>query len=144
MARYRNVSGLFLLDGRWAAPGREGRTEMFTVSIQTGSRYLLAIASGLASAADNCAGVVFVAESLRRTSTKRLLFDITALSPEMGPQGAMEVISTLYLHMPPLEKIALLVPRGESLGMVKEAAAHRNIPFREFVDAVEADEWLRA
>lgn len=117
---------------------------MFTVSVQTGGCYLLAIASGVADVADNCSGVVFVAESLRRTSAKRLLFDITALAPDMDPQGAMEVISTLYLNMPPLEKIALLVPKGESRGMLKEVAQHRNIAFREFVDAAEADEWLRA
>jgi hypothetical protein len=117
---------------------------MFTVSIQTGSCYLLAIASGVANVADNCSGVIFVAESLRRTATKRLLFDMTAFASDLGPEGAIEVISTLYLNMPPLEKIALLVPKGQSRGMVKEVASHRNIPFREFVDAAEADEWLRA
>ena len=117
---------------------------MFTVSIQTGSCYLLAVASGVADVADNCSGVIFVAEKLRRTSTKRLLFDMTAFAHDFGPEGALEVISTLYLNMPPLEKIAVLVPEGKSRGLVKDVAAHRNIQFREFGDAAEADEWLRA
>lgn len=116
---------------------------MFTVSIQRRPAYLLAVASGSADADENCSGVVFVADILRRTGTRRLLFDIVELTPQFGQAGALEVISTLYAHLPPLEKIAVLAPQGGSKGLVLEVARHRNVPAMEFASASEADAWLR-
>jgi hypothetical protein len=86
---------------------------------------------------------VFVADILRRTSTGRLLFDTTALAPQFGGGGALEVISTLYSAMPPMEKIAIIVPPGMSHGLVLEVARHRDVPAREFTNLGEADAWLQ-
>ena len=117
---------------------------MFTVGIQRGPSYLLAVATGPADAAENCAGVLFVADILRRTCTKRLLFDITGLRPRFEKADALEVLSTLYACIPPLERIAVLVAPGESQGFVLEVAQHRCVPAQEFDSAEAADEWLRA
>src|SRR4051812_45439588 len=116
---------------------------MFTLSIQRGPSYLLAVASGSADVDENCSGVVFVADILRRTGTRRLLFDMTALTPTFGKGGAIEVISTLYSSMPPMDRIAVLVPPGMSHGLVLEVARHRNVPAREFENPGEADAWLQ-
>ena len=116
---------------------------MFTVSVQRGPSYLLAVATGPADVHDNCAGVMFVADILRRSGVKRLMFDMTALTPQFGQSGALEVISTLYNTMPPLERIAVLVPKGMSQGLVLEVARHRNVPAMEFANANEADAWLQ-
>jgi hypothetical protein len=116
---------------------------MFTVSIQRGPAYLLAVASGPADVAETCSGVVFVAEMLRRTSTRRLLFDMMALAPRFEQAAAIEVISTLYSSMPPMEKIAILIPPGMSHGLVLEFARHRNVPAQEFAGALAADAWLQ-
>ena len=116
---------------------------MFTVGIQRGPSYLLAVASGTADIEENCSGVVFVADILRRTGTKRLLFDMMALTTRFGQAGALEVISTLYTSLPPMEKIAVLVPAGMSHGLVLEVARHRNVPAQEFASARAADEWLQ-
>ena len=116
---------------------------MFTVSIQRRPGYLLAIASGAADVDEHCAGIVFVADLLRRTGTARLLFDITALDSQLGQGGGLEVISTLYASMPPMERIAIVAPPGMSHGLVLEVARHRDVPAREFADAGEADSWLR-
>jgi hypothetical protein len=116
---------------------------MFTVSIQRRPGYLLAMASGPADVDDNCAGIVFVADLLRRTGTPRLLFDITTLEPRLGKAGGLEVISTLYASLPPMERIAIVASPGMSHGLVLEVARHRDVPAREFVDASEADAWLR-
>jgi hypothetical protein len=116
---------------------------MFTVSIQRGPIYLLAVASGEANIDENCSGIVFVSDILRRTSTRRLLFDMMALRPDFGPSGALEVISTLFNSLPPLEKIAVLVPGGTSHGIVLEVARHRNVAAREFASGTEADAWLQ-
>lgn len=117
---------------------------MFTVGIQRGPSYLLAVATGPADAAEKCSRVVFVADMLRRTGTQRLLFDITGLKPQYEKADALEVLSTLYASLPPMEKIALLVAPGESRGFVLEVAKHRGVPAEEFESAEAADEWLRA
>lgn len=116
---------------------------MFTVSIERRPGYLLAMASGPAGVDENCAGILFVADLLRRTGIGRLLFDITALEPQLGQGGGLEVISTLYASLPPMEKIAIVASPGMSHGLVLEVARHRDVPAREFVDAGEADSWLR-
>ena len=120
------------------------KKNMFTVSIQRGPVYLLAIASGPADVDENCAGIVFVAEILRRTAVRRLLFDMTAMAPQVGQTGVLEVMSTLYANMPALDKMAVLSPGGLAHGLVIEAARHRNVPVREFARACEADAWLQA
>jgi hypothetical protein len=115
---------------------------MFTLSIQRRPAYLLAAASGPADVDENCSGVVFVADMLRRTRTKRLLFDMTALAPRFGGAGALEVISTLYSSMPAMDKIAVVVAAGMSQGFVLEVARHRNVPAMEFANLSDADAWL--
>jgi hypothetical protein len=115
---------------------------MFTLSIQRCPAYLLATASGPADVDENCSGVVFVSDMLRRTCTKRLLFDMTALAPQFGGAGALEVISTLYSSMPAMDKIAVLVTAGMSHGVVLEVARHRNVPAMEFANLSDADAWL--
>lgn len=117
---------------------------MFTVAIERRPAYLRAIASGPADVAENCSGVVFVADALRRTSSTRLLFDMTGLRPTFGKAGALEVISTLYSSLPPMDKIAVVVAPGMSQGVVLEVARHRNVPAQEFHTTDAADEWLRA
>jgi hypothetical protein len=116
---------------------------MFTVSIERRPAYLLAVAAGPADVDENCSGIVFVAEMLRRTATRRLLFDMTALAPKFAGAGALEVISTLYSSMPDMDKIAILAPAGMSHGLVLEVARHRNVPAIEFTHVGEADAWLR-
>ena len=115
---------------------------MFSIGLQRNPRYLLAVATGSAGIEENCAGVVFVADMLRRTGARRLLFDMMALTLDFGPAGGLEVISTLYNNLPPMEKIAVLVPRGMSRGIVMEVARHRDVPAQEFDDAASADVWL--
>jgi hypothetical protein len=117
---------------------------MFTVSIQREPEFLRAIASGPADVHDNCAGIVFVADLLRRTATARLMFDMRELQARFAQAGGLEVLSTLYGSMPPMEKIAILVPSGMSHGLVLEVARHRNVPALEFTSAHEAVAWLRA
>ena len=116
---------------------------MFSVGIQRGPSYLLATATGPADVHENCSGILFVTDLLRRTGTRKLLFDMMALEPSYGPEGAIEVISTLYSSMPEMEKIAVLVPAGMSKGIILEVARHRGVTAREFADVRAADEWLR-
>ena len=116
---------------------------MFTVSMERRPGYLLATATGPADVAENCSGIVFVGEMLRRSGIARLLFDMKNLTLQLGKADALEVISTLYASTPPLEKIAVLAPAGQSHGLVLEVARHRNIPAQEFAEADEADAWLR-
>ncbi|MDB5898598.1 MAG: hypothetical protein JWP22_1457 [Ramlibacter sp.] len=115
---------------------------MFTLSIQRRPAYLLAAASGPADVDENCSGIVFVADMLRRTCSRRLLLDMTALAPRFAGAGALELISTLYSSMPAMEKIAVLVAAGTSHGVVLEVARHRNVPAMEFANVSEADAWL--
>ena len=117
---------------------------MFTVSIESRPDYVLAVATGPADVQHNCSGAVFVADIMRRTGGKRLMFDMTALTPQLERAEALEVISTLYASMPSMEKIAILAPQQGSHGLVLEVARHRNVPAREFDNASDADAWLRS
>lgn len=117
---------------------------MFTVSIERRPDYVLAVATGAADVHCICSGAVFVADVLRRTGGKRLMFDMTALTPQLERAEALEVISTLYASMPSMEKIAILAPQQGSHGLVLEVARHRNVPAREFDNASDADAWLRS
>jgi hypothetical protein len=116
---------------------------MFSVGCQRGPSYLLAVVSGPADVHDACAGAVFIAEMLRRTGIPRVLVDMTAMDHDFGQGGALDVISTLYNCLPPLEKIAVLIAPGASHGLVLEVARHRNVPAQEFASIQDAEQWLQ-
>lgn len=116
---------------------------MFTVGCQRGASYLLAVVSGPADVDDLCSGAAFIAEMLRRKSSKRVLVDMTAMDHHLEKSGGIDVISTLFSCLPPLEKIAVLIAPGTSHGLVLEVARHRNVDAREFASVHEVDQWLR-
>jgi hypothetical protein len=116
---------------------------MFTVGCQRGQAYVLAVASGPGNVEEVCSGALFIAEMLRRTGGKRVLVDMTSMDPHLVQADALEVISTLYACLPPLEKIAVLMAPGASHGIILEVARHRDVPAREFANITEADAWLQ-
>src|SRR5690349_6708708 len=116
---------------------------MFTVGIERRHAYVVATLSGPADVRTICSAAVFIAEVLRREAAARVLVDITAMDQKLARADALDVISTLYGCLPPLEKIAVLTVPGESRGMVLEVARHRNVPAREFATIEEAEAWLQ-
>jgi hypothetical protein len=116
---------------------------MFSIGCQRGPSYLLAVVCGTADVDDSCSGAVFIADMLRRTCAKRVLVDMLGMEHQFGQAGVLEVISTLYACLPPLEKIAVVIAPGASHGLVLEVARHRNVPAQEFANFSEAEDWLR-
>ena len=116
---------------------------MFTISSERGPGHLRIVASGPAGVAETCAGAVFCAELLRRTGLQRVLIDMGAFAPAFEQTDGLEVLSALYSVMPPLDRIAVVVPAGGSHGLVLDVARHRNVSAREFDDVGEAEAWLR-
>lgn len=116
---------------------------MFTISSERNADYVRFVVTGPGGVDETCAGAVFCAELLRRTSARRVLIDMLAFRPEFARTDGLDVLSTLYAGMPPLERIAVLIATGKSHGLVLDVARHRNIPAREFDDFAQADAWLR-
>ena len=116
---------------------------MFTIGTERGPGYLRIVVRGPAGVDETCAGAVFCAELLRRTSPRRVLIDMMAFVPEFVRADGLDVLSTLYAGMPPLERLAVLIPAGKSHGLVLDVARHRNVPAREFDDFADAEAWLR-
>jgi hypothetical protein len=117
---------------------------MFTISSERGPGYLRIVVSGPAGVHETCAGAVFCAELLRRTAATRFLIDLMAFEPQFARADGLDILSTLYGAMPPLERIAVVVDPDRSHGLVLEVARHRNVPAREFEDRAEAETWLLA
>jgi hypothetical protein len=92
---------------------------------------------------ETCAGGVFCAELLRRTRATRVLIDMMAFVPEFARADGLDVLSTLYDGMRPLERLAVLIPAGKSHGLVLEVARHRGVPGGEFDDLTAAEAWLQ-
>lgn len=117
---------------------------MFTISSERVRGYLRIAANGPAGVAETCATASFCAELLRRTGLPRVLIDMHAFAPEFAQADGMEVLSALYGQMPPLERIAVVVPPAGSHGLVLDVARHRGVAAREFADLAQAEAWLEA
>lgn len=115
---------------------------MFTISTEDGPGYLRIVVTGPAGVDETCAGAVFCAELLRRKASPRVLVDMKAFVPIFARADGLEVLSTLYGGMPPLERLAVVIPAGGSHGLVIDVARHRNVPAREFDERGEAEAWL--
>lgn len=115
---------------------------MFTISSEHDPRYLRIVVTGHAGVDETCAGAVFCAELLRRTSSRRVLVDMMAFFPVFDRADGLDVLSTLYGGMPPLERLAILIPPRRSYGLILEVARHRDVPAREFDDRRVAEAWL--
>ena len=116
---------------------------MFTISSERAPDHLRFVVAGSGGVDEACAGAVFCAEMMRRTSARRVLLDMLAYRPEFVRTDGLDVLSTLYGHMPPLERLAVVIEADKSHGLVLDVARHRNVPAREFADAGEAEAWLR-
>ena len=116
---------------------------MFTISSERAPDYLRFVVVGPGDVDETCAGAMFCAELLRRTSARRVLIDMMAFRPEFAQTDGLDVLSALYGSMPALERLAVLIPAGKSHGLVLDVARHRNVPAREFEDLNEAEAWLR-
>ena len=116
---------------------------MFTIGTERGPGFLRVVVSGPAGVHETCAGALYTAELLRRTSSSRVLLDMMAFAPEFARTDGLDVLSTLYGAMPPLERIAIVIPAGRSHGLVLDVARHRQVPAREFDDVREAEAWLQ-
>lgn len=116
---------------------------MFTISSESHPAYLRVVAAGPASVDEACAGSVFCAELMRRKAPKRVLLDMSAFQPSFVRMDGLDILSTIYAGMPPLERLAVVIPAAGSQGLVLEVARHRNVPAREFADRDEAAAWLQ-
>lgn len=116
---------------------------MFTISTERCPGYLRIVVTGRAGVDETCAGALFCAELLKRASSRRVLVDMMAFAPEFARTDGLEVLSTLYGVMPPLERIGVTIPAGKSHGLVLDVARHRNVPAREFDDLGKAVAWLQ-
>ena len=81
---------------------------------------------------------------LQRTGARRVLLDMMALTLLVEDQERREVISSLLGGMAKLERLAILVPRAASLGMLLEAARATGTEAIEFDNIVDAERWLLA
>ena len=117
---------------------------MFNVSVQESPAYLLVVSSGAGTLAPLCAANRFVEEMLLRTGSRRVLLDMMALSLQVEDQERREVISTLLAGMSKLERVAILLPRSASLGMLLEAARTTGTEAAEFDNILDAERWLLA
>ena len=116
---------------------------MFTISTERGPAYLRLVVSGIAGVDETCAGAVFCAEMLRRTAAPRVLIDMMAFEPQFARADGLDILSTLYGGMPPLERLAVVIPAGKSHGLLLDVARHRNVPAREFDELGQAEAWLQ-
>ena len=116
---------------------------MFTIGTEPGPGFLRVVVTGPAGVHEACAAAVYAAELLRRTSSPRVLIDMMAFAPAFARTDGLDVLSTLYGAMPPLERIAIVIPAGRSHGLVLDVARHRQVPAREFDDVHEAEAWLK-
>ena len=81
---------------------------------------------------------------LQRTGAKRVLLDMMALTPMVSHDEREEVLGRLHQSTRNLERLAILMPRAVSLGLLLEAARANVVQAREFDDVLEAEKWLQA
>ena len=116
---------------------------MFALSSERCPGYLRIVVTGAGGVDETCAGTVFCAELLRRTSSRRVLIHMLAFVPQFAQVDGLEVLSTLYSGMPPLERIGVVNPAGGSHGLVLDVARHRNVTARDFDGPAEAAAWMQ-
>ena len=117
---------------------------MFNVSVQEGSGYLLIVTSGAGTVAPLCAANRFIEEMLQRTGAKRVLLDMMALTLLVADEERRQVVTSLHEGMSKLERLAVLVPHGSSLGMLLEAARATGVQAAELDNVLDAERWLVA
>ena len=116
---------------------------MFNVGVQEGAGYLLIVTSGAGTVAPLCSANRFIEEILRRTGARRVLLDMMALNLLVNEEERRQVVLSLYEGMSQLERLAILVPRAASLGMLLEAARATGVQATEFDNALDAEKWLQ-
>jgi hypothetical protein len=117
---------------------------MFNISVQESPAYLLIVTSGAGTLDPLCAANRFVEEMLQRTGARRVLLDMMALTLLVDDAERKVVITSLLGGMSRLERLAVLVPRSASLGMLLEAARATGTQASEFDDILDAERWLQA
>ena len=65
---------------------------MFTIGTEPGPGFLRVVVTGPAGVHETCAGAVYIAELLRRTSSPRVLIDMMAFAPEFARSVALELL----------------------------------------------------
>ena len=115
---------------------------MFSVSVQIGESYLLVVASGPAGPREFHGSNCFLAEMVRQSRKSRVMLDLLALQPQLDASGAQEVLMDVRATMPLMDRLAMLVRQGESLGLVVKAAREKGVDCREFHDIAAAEAWL--
>lgn len=116
---------------------------MFNLSVQEGPGYLLIVASGAGRVTPLCASSRFIEEVLHRTGSRRVLLDMMALTPMVNDDERQEVLGRLHPSVSHLDKLAVLMPRAVSLGLLLEAARVNGVDAREFDDVLKAEAWLQ-
>lgn len=116
---------------------------MFSLSVQEGRGYFLIVASGAGSVVPLCASSKFIAEVLQRTGARRVLLDMMALTPLVDDSERQEVLDGLYATIAKLDRLAILMPRAVSLGLLLEAARTEGVDACEFDDVLQAEKWLQ-
>ena len=116
---------------------------MFTIQTERCPGFLRIAVAGRAGVDETCAGALFCGDLLRRTASRRVLFDLGAFFPEFTRADGIDVLSALYSSLPALERLGVVVPADRSLGLLLEVARHRNVPARQFDDFSEGTAWIQ-
>jgi hypothetical protein len=102
------------------------------------------VTSGPAAVPELCAAISFMCELLVRSGKRRVLIDMMGLDFVLSGEDDRAVLEHLQARMPPLDKLAIVVPARTSHGLVAAAARSMGIDVGEFDDLPAADAWLGA
>jgi hypothetical protein len=114
---------------------------VFSISAQIDG-FALMVASGTAGPDELCAAASFLAELVHRSGERRLLVDLLALNHGVGADDHAAMRDHLDAVMPPLDRLAIAIPEGSSLGLLVGVARAKGVDAREFASLGDAEAWL--
>src|SRR4051812_42272666 len=100
------------------------------------------VASGTAGPDELCAAASFMSELVHRSGERRLLVDLLALNQDVTGEDDAAMRGHLERVMPPLDRLAIAIPEGASLGLLVGVARAKGVDAREFSALGDAEDWL--
>ena len=114
---------------------------LFNAGIQPDGPYLLVTASGTAQLPELCALADFPAAVARRRGSRRVLFDLLALRPDLSPEDHIELGGHIARALDGFDRIAVVLA-DKADRTAADLAGARGLPVRTFDTLEHASNWL--